>query len=125
MERGSKWCRNSWCSRNQLYYDKFLKNKDDNEGFLKLTIDLSVQSIVEKVLAGGINVMNSKGGSSVLIDVNNGEIISLVSFPEFDPNHRPIALKNHDPTKSPLFNRAAQGLYELGSTFKVFLLHKL
>lgn len=104
----------------ELSYDKFLRNKEENEEFLSLTIDLPVQSIVEKVLAGGISIMNSQGGSAVLIDVNNGEIISLVSFPEFDPNHRPIAPKNGDPTKSPLFNRAAQGLYELGSTFKVF-----
>ena len=104
----------------ELSYDEFLRSKEEDEEFLSLTIDLPVQSIVEKVLAGGISIMNSKGGSAVLIDVNNGEIISLVSFPEFDPNHRPIAPKNGDPTKSPLFNRAAQGLYELGSTFKVF-----
>ncbi len=104
----------------ELFFDEYLKNDDKKNDVLTLSIDLPIQSIVEKVLSSGIKIMNSIGGSAVLIDANNGEIISLASFPEFDPNHRPIPLEGEDSSKSPLFNRAAQGLYELGSTFKIF-----
>jgi cell division protein FtsI (penicillin-binding protein 3) len=64
--------------------------------------------------------MNAKGGSAVLMDANNGQILALTSLPDFDPNFRPRALIKGDPSASPLFNRAAQGLYELGSTLKIF-----
>ena len=55
-----------------------------------------------------------------MMDVRTGEIISLVSLPDFDPNDRPNPLVKGDPADSPLFNRAVQGVYELGSTFKIF-----
>ena len=54
------------------------------------------------------------------MDIHNGQIISLVSLPDFDPNNRPPLPTKGDPSLSPLFNRAAQGVYELGSTFKIF-----
>ena len=87
---------------------------------LRLTIDLPTQAIIEKVLDGGIEIMNAKGGSAILMDIHNGQIISLVSLPDFDPNNRPPLPTKGDPSLSPLFNRAAQGVYELGSTFKIF-----
>jgi hypothetical protein len=42
------------------------------------------------------------------------------SLPDFDPNDRPRPQTEGDPSDSPLFNRAVQGVYELGSTFKIF-----
>ncbi|MDG2474561.1 MAG: penicillin-binding protein 2 [Paracoccaceae bacterium] len=87
---------------------------------LTLTIDVTSQGIIEKVLGGGIKIMNARGGSAILMDVHNGQIISLVSLPDFDPNDRPSLPTHGDPSLSPLFNRAAQGIYELGSTFKIF-----
>ena len=55
------------------------------------------------------------------MDVHTGEVISVVSLPDFDPNERPRPpIEGEDPTDSPLFNRAVQGVYELGSTFKIF-----
>ena len=85
---------------------------------LRLSIDLTVQSAVEEVLAGGMRLMNAKGASAVLMDARTGEIRALASLPDFDPNHRPAALTEGDPADSPLFNRALQGVYELGSVFK-------
>jgi len=89
---------------------------------LQLSIDLSIQATIEEVLAAGIVMMNAKAGAAILMDVHTGEILSLASLPTFDPNDRPnpILPKDAEPGDSPLFNRAVQGVYELGSTFKIF-----
>ena len=87
---------------------------------LQLSIDLSVQSALEEVLYGGMRLLNAKGASAVLMDVHTGEILAMSSLPDFDPNNRPRALTQGDASDSPLFNRAVQGVYELGSTFKPF-----
>jgi cell division protein FtsI (penicillin-binding protein 3) len=79
-----------------------------------------VQAAVEEVLAGGLRLMNAKGASAVLMDARTGEIVAMASLPDFDPNRRPQPLTEGDPGDSPLFNRALQGVYELGSVFKVF-----
>ena len=85
-----------------------------------LSLDLTVQATTQEVLEAGMKMMNAKGAAAILMDVHTGEIISLVSLPDFDPNDRPQALVKGDPADSPLFNRAVQGVYELGSTFKIF-----
>ena len=87
---------------------------------LALSLDLTVQAAVERVLEGGMRLMNAKGAAAVLMDINTGEIVSLASLPDFDPNDRPQPLVQGDPGDSPLFNRAVQGVYELGSTYKIF-----
>lgn len=89
---------------------------------LMLSIDLSVQATVEEVLQAGILALNAKGGAAIIMDVNTGEIIAMASAPTFDPNDRPVPIvaKDAEPSDSPLFNRAVQGVYELGSTFKIF-----
>ena len=85
---------------------------------LRLSLDLTVQAAVERVLAGGMRLMNAKAASAILMDVETGEVVSLVSLPDFDPNERPTGGPKDD--RSPLFNHAVQGVYELGSTFKIF-----
>ncbi len=87
---------------------------------LQLSIDLTIQAAAERVLAGGMKLMKAKGAASVLMDVRTGEIISMVSLPDFDPNTRPAPLTRGFASDSPLFNRALQGVYELGSVFKPF-----
>jgi cell division protein FtsI (penicillin-binding protein 3) len=89
---------------------------------LVLSIDLTLQSAVEEVLGAGMQMLNAKGAAAILMDARTGEILSLASLPTFDPNDRPNPLvdKNAEPGDSPLFNRAVQGVYELGSTFKIF-----
>ena len=87
---------------------------------LRLSIDLTVQAAVEEVLGGGMRLMNAKGASAVLMDAATGEIVAMASLPDFDPNRRPAPLTKGDQGDSPLFNRALQGVYELGSVFKVF-----
>jgi cell division protein FtsI (penicillin-binding protein 3) len=93
-----------------------------NEGRpVALSIDLTVQAAVQEVLATGMRMMNAKGAAAILMDVKTGEVIALVSLPDFDPNDRPQPLVEGDPGDSPLFNRAVQGVYELGSTFKILV----
>lgn len=87
---------------------------------LALSIDLTIQSTMAEVLDAGMTMMNAKGAAGVLLDVHTGEIISMVSLPDFDPNDRPTPLLKGDPGDSPLFNRSLQGVYELGSTAKIF-----
>lgn len=89
---------------------------------LTLSIDLTLQSTIEEVLGAGMGMLNAKGAAAILMDARTGEILALASLPTFDPNDRPNPLvdKKAEPGDSPLFNRAVQGVYELGSTFKIF-----
>lgn len=104
----------------ERWFDSRLRGGDEKAAPLALSLDLTVQATVRGVLERGVALMNAKGGSAVMLDVHTGEVISLVSLPDFDPNHPPAAPKTGDPGDSPLFNRAAQGVYELGSTYKLF-----
>lgn len=101
-------------------FDELLRDPAREGEPLALSIDLTVQAAAEEVLAGGMSIMNAKGAASVLMDLHSGEIISMVSLPDFDPNNRPHVLTTGDQSDSPLFNRAVQGVYELGSVFKIF-----
>lgn len=89
---------------------------------LHLSIDLTLQAAMEEVLSAGMVMMQAKGAAGILMHVETGEILAMASLPDFDPNDRPspIVAKGADPADSPLFNRAVQGVYELGSTFKIF-----
>ena len=87
---------------------------------LRLSIDLSVQAAIEEVLGTGMKYLHARGAAAVLMDIETGEIVSLVSLPDFDPNDRPRPPLEGEASDSPLFNRAVQGVYELGSTFKIF-----
>ncbi|MES2335463.1 MAG: penicillin-binding protein 2 [Pseudomonadota bacterium] len=87
-----------------------------------LSIDLTLQSTVEEVLAAGVGMLNARGAAAILMNARTGEVLALASLPTFDPNDRSSARtdKTAEPGDSPLFNRAVQGVYELGSTFKIF-----
>jgi len=67
-----------------------------------------------------MKIMNAKGAAGILMEVRTGEVLAVASLPDFDPNDRPALPVTGRPDDSPLFNRAVQGVYELGSTFKVF-----
>ncbi len=100
--------------------DNELRDPGRGDVPLTLSLDLTVQAAVERVLEGGMRLMNARGAAAVLMDIHSGELVSLASLPDFDPNDRPRPLTEGDQAESPLFNRAVQGLYELGSTFKIF-----
>lgn len=97
-------------------FDDYLRDPALGGAPLTLSIDLGIQAATERVLAGGMALMNAKGAAAVLMDVHSGEVIALASLPDFDPNDRP----QESGAEGQSFNRVAQGVYELGSTFKLF-----
>lgn len=101
-------------------YDSWLRDPANAGTPLQLTIDLRAQAAMREVLEAGMNMMNAKGAAGILMDAHTGEIVAMDSLPDFDPNDRPLPDPKVKPGDSPLFNRAVQGLYELGSTFKIF-----
>jgi len=104
----------------ERFYDERLRDPARAHEPLTLSLDLSVQAAMERVLYGGMKIMNAKGAAGILMDVHTGEVVAVASLPDFDPNDRPAPPVSGRPGDSPLFNRAVQGVYELGSTFKVF-----
>lgn len=93
-------------------FNNFLSVAEEDP--LALTLDIRVQHILHRELAKAIDDFRAKGGAGLVMDVKNGELLAVVSLPDFDPHH---------PAKVPavnLFNRATLGVYELGSTFKIF-----
>jgi cell division protein FtsI (penicillin-binding protein 3) len=101
-------------------FDGWLRDPANDGAPLNLSIDLTIQAAMEEVLAGGMKLMNAKGATAILMEIATGEIVAIASLPDFDPNDRPAPLTKGDASDSPLFNRAVQGVYELGSTFKIF-----
>ena len=90
-----------------------------NNNKIVLSLDLPVQAEVENVLKEWQKRMGAKAGGLVIMNIHNGEIIALASSPDFDANkERSGSGKNKD--ASIYFNRVVQGVYEMGSTFKIF-----
>ena len=91
------------------------KLKISNEP-IKLSLDTDIQYLIRNELIKFNKIFNTKGSAVILMDVNNGEILSLVSLPDFNPNKREkISDVNY-------INRATKGIYEFGSVFKTFTL---
>ena len=93
--------------------DKRLKNTNES---IKLTVDKDIQFLIRNELIRFNKIFKTKGRASILMDVNNGEIFSLVSLPDFDPN------KRQDVSDYNFINRATKGVYEFGSVFKTLTL---
>ncbi len=98
----------------EKYFDKELKNKKLIENPLELTLDSNIQYVINKELNEAIETFNATGGAALLMNVNNGDIISLVSLPNFNINQR-ATIKDKK-----YINKITKGVYELGSIFKTF-----
>ena len=81
---------------------------------IKLTVNRDIQFLVRKELIKYQEIFRSKGAAALLMDINSGNIISLVSLPDFNPN------KRQNITDVNFINRVTKGVYELGSVFKSF-----
>ncbi len=92
-------------------FDESLRSRHDA---LQLSVDMRVQSIFRAEIARQMTEFKAIGGSGIVMNVHTGEVVALVSLPDFDPN---------DPAATPtdnLFNRVTLGTYEIGSVFKIF-----
>ena len=97
-------------------FDKELKDKNFANQPLELTLDTNLQHIINKELYQALDNFKATGGASLLMDVENGEILSLVSLPNYNINHR-ANVKDEK-----YINKITKGVYELGSIFKTFTL---
>ena len=81
---------------------------------LQLTVDTDIQFLIRNELIKYQKIFRSQGSAAILMDVNNGEIISMVSLPDFNLNKRET-IKDVN-----YINKITKGTYELGSVFKTF-----
>ena len=102
---------NNGISGIEKFFDYELKKRNEP---LKLTVDTDIQFLIREELIKAQEIFQNIGSTSILMNVNNGNILSLVSLPDFDLNKRQnIQDVNY-------INRATKGVYELGSVFKTF-----
>ena len=94
----------------------FDQNLKKTKRFVQLTVDRDIQYLIRNELTKFNKIFNTKGSAAILMNVNNGEILSLVSLPDFDPN------KREKITDVNFINRVTKGVYEFGSVFKTFTL---
>ena len=98
----------------EKYFDRELKDINLKDKPLQLTLDSNIQYLINKELNNAVKIFDATGGAALLIDVNNGDVISLVSLPNFNINQREsISDKKY-------INKITKGVYELGSIFKTF-----
>jgi cell division protein FtsI (penicillin-binding protein 3) len=83
-------------------------------GKVATSIDMRVQYILAHEVGAAREMFRAKSGGGLVMDVNTGEVLGMVSLPNFDPNLR--HLLDGDSTR----NVMAQDIYELGSVFKIF-----
>ncbi|MBL8660708.1 MAG: penicillin-binding protein 2 [Rhodospirillales bacterium] len=94
----------------ELEFDESLKKGQP----LRLSIDVRLQHIVTEELLAAKDEFRALGAAAVVLDADTGEVAALVSLPDFDPNA---------PAATPAdnrFNRVTKGVFEMGSTFKLF-----
>ena len=94
--------------------EELRRRAETRQGPLALSLDIRIQHVLAEALAETMTAHRALGAAGMVMDVESGELLALVSLPAFDP-------KGPDrSTKEERFNRATLGTYELGSTFKPF-----
>ena len=91
-------------------------NQRLSKGEFISSIDIEIQYAVRDELLRGINKYKALGASGILMDINNGEIISMVSLPDFNPNQPVEDIQS----QGKYFNKNTLGIYEFGSVMKTF-----
>ena len=98
----------------ELAFDRTIQDAAKGAGSVALALDLRVQAALEDELRKGVAQFTPRGAVGLVTDIQTGEILAMASLPDFDPN---AANRASDDAK---LNRAAQSVYEMGSTFKTF-----
>lgn len=87
---------------------------EEGEEPVVLSVDLRIQHLLHKELKKAVEKFSAKAGIGMVMDVNSGEVVAMVSLPDFDPYKAGTA------STDARFNRATLGVFEMGSTFKLF-----
>ena len=103
---------NNGISGVEKYFNKDLKTNEDRP--LNLSLDINLQYLIRDELLNSISNFNAKGAASVLMDIDTGEVLSLISLPDYDLNVRQ-EIKHEN-----FMNKITKGVFELGSIFKTF-----
>jgi len=98
----------------EKFFDKDLGNEKKINLPLKLTLDSNLQYLIRQELIKAQSIFKNVGSGAILMDVQNGEVLSLVSLPDYDLNKR-VSINDSIYT-----NKITLGVYELGSVFKTF-----
>ncbi len=98
----------------ERFFDKDLRNQKKIDEPLKLTLDTNIQYIIKSELLNSMEEFKAIGGAGLLMNVNNGELLSLVSLPDYNINLRE-KISNQN-----FMNKITKGVFELGSVFKTF-----
>ena len=99
----------------EKYFDKELRsNKTNNPLFL--TVDTNIQFLIKSELKKAMSDFNTNAAGGLLMDVKSGEVLSLVSLPDYNVNIR------NNITDVRYMNQITKGVFELGSVFKTFTL---
>ena len=98
----------------EKFFDKNLNNIEKVNIPLSLTLDSNLQHLIRKELIKAEKYFHNIGSSAILMDVDNGEILSLVSLPDYDLNQR-VSIND-----DVYINKITLGVYEFGSVFKTF-----
>lgn len=94
----------------EAFFDKRLR---EDTSPMRLSIDIRVQAVVREELLAAMTTFQAIGACGIVMDVNTGEVLAMVSLPDYDANDFRKA------TDEERFNRAVTGMYEPGSTFKL------
>ena len=94
----------------EAYFDKQLR---EDTTPLRLSVDVRVQAVVREELLTAMQTFEAIGACGIVMDVNTGEVLAMVSLPDYDANN----FRNSPADDR--FNRAVTGMYEPGSTFKL------
>ncbi|HEX5109443.1 MAG TPA: penicillin-binding protein [Vicinamibacterales bacterium] len=98
----------------RFVYDRVVLSEPTEGASLDLTINISIQHIVEQELKKGVTENHAEGGTAIVVVPSTGEVVAMASYPTFDPNVRPAT--GQDPERR---NRAIQDTIEPGSMFKI------
>ena len=102
---------NNGISGIEKFYDYELKN---NNNPITLSLDANIQYLIRQELIAANKIFQNIGSAAILMNIDSGEILSLISFPDFDLNKRDTIIDVN------YINRATKAVYELGSVFKTF-----
>ena len=102
----------------ELTLDRSYNNNDDDDWILVSSLDIRIQNIVRDEILNAMKIFEAKGGSGMVMNINNGEILSIVSLPDYNPNKS--GNEESEFLEENKFNRNTKGLYEFGSVMKTF-----